>query len=243
MRTYERAIVVGASSGLGRAIAARLAASGCRVAAVARRLERLESLASEAPPGRILALRHDVRRLDDVPEAFDAACRALEGLDLVVYSAGFMPPVGPTEFDTPKDRQIVEVNFLGAVAWLNLAADRFLQTRRGAIVGIGSVAGDRGRKGQPVYNASKAALHAYLEALRNRLHGKGVTVATFKPGPMRTEMTAHLRLSRAMDPDSAARIVLSKAHVSGEHYLCLSHRLVFAVLRNTPSWIFRRLPV
>ncbi|MEJ5171853.1 MAG: SDR family NAD(P)-dependent oxidoreductase [Fimbriimonadales bacterium] len=242
MRRFERAIVVGASSGLGREVAVQLAGTGCRVVAVARREERLRELSVETS-GRVFPLCHDVTRIEDAPRAFAEACRMLDGLDLIVYSAGFMPLVAPTEFDTEKDARIFAVNLLGAVAWLNLAAERFQQAGRGSIVGIGSVAGDRGRRGQPAYNASKAALHAYLESLRNRLHSRGVTVATFKPGPMRTEMTAHLHLRNAMAPETAARKILSKAHVAGEHYLSVSHRLAFAVLRNTPSWLFRRLPV
>ncbi len=242
MKRFEKAVVVGASSGLGRAIALQLAQAGSTVVAVARREDRLRELA-ETRPGRILPLMHDVTRTEEVPRAFEDACRMAAGLDLIVYSAGVMPPVGPTEFDTAKDLRIFAVNVLGAMAWLNQAAERFQQAGHGAIVGIGSVAGDRGRRGQPAYNASKAALHAYLEALRNRLHARGVSVATFKPGPMRTEMTAHLSLRNAMDPEVAAAKILEKAHVSGEHYLSLGHRLAFAVLRNLPSSVFRRLPV
>jgi len=242
MKRYERAIVVGASSGLGRAIALHLAQAGSTVVAVARRGDRLRELA-DSSPGRILPLVHDVTRTEEAARAFADACRMAGGLDLIVYSAGFMPTVGATEFNTEKDLRIFAVNVLGAIAWLNQAAERFQQAGQGAIVGIGSVAGDRGRRGQPAYNASKAALHAYLEALRNRLYARGVSVATFKPGPMRTEMTAHLSLRNAMDPEVAAAKILAKAHVSGEHYLSLSHRFVFAVLRNLPSSVFRRLPV
>lgn len=239
---FKNAIVVGGSSGLGRSIALKLAEAGCRVAVVGRRNERLEALAT-AQPGLIYPIVHDVRNLDDVPRAFAEACQAVGGLDLIVYAAGVMPMVSPTEYNTEKDSEIIDTNFKGAVAWLNLAADRLQNTKRGHIVGIGSVAGDRGRYGQPVYNASKAALTTYLEALRNRLSRLGVTVATFKPGPMATEMTRHLHLSSAMSPDRAASIILAKAHRTGEHYLKPSHRFMFWILRLIPSPIFRRLRV
>lgn len=238
----RHAIVIGASSGIGAELVRQLAASGCRVAAVARRLPELEALAREHP-NLIFPVEHDVCHVEEVPRLFDDITRRLEGLDLVIYAAGVMPAVGPSEFSLDKDREMILVNDLGAVAWLNLASERFLSTKHGTIVGIGSVAGDRGRMGQPVYNASKAFLHTYLEALRNRLHRHGVRVVTIKPGPTRTPMTAHLRLHGAMMPEEAARRILKVSGSSGEKYLTTMHRIIFAIIRLFPSWIFRRLSV
>ncbi|MBC8065022.1 MAG: SDR family NAD(P)-dependent oxidoreductase, partial [Chlorobia bacterium] len=141
------------------------------------------------------------------------------------------------------DRSMIEVNDLGAVAWLNEAANRFQHTKHGTILGIGSVAGDRGRMKQPVYNASKAFLHTYLEALRNRLAKVGVKVVTIKPGPVKTDLIAGLDFPNAMLPETAATIILKKAGRTGEHYLSPVHAVVFFIIRNIPSWIFRRLKV
>jgi NAD(P)-dependent dehydrogenase (short-subunit alcohol dehydrogenase family) len=242
MPRYTHAIVVGASSGIGREIVRQLAEEGTRVAAVARRTDRLAELA-EAFPERVLAIEHDVTDYDAVPALFQDVTRRLGGLDLIVYAAGVMPEVGPHEYDFAKDRAMIEVNVLGAMAWLNQAAVRFEGTRSGTIVGIGSVAGDRGRGGQPAYNTSKAALATYLEALRNRLAKQGVRVVTIKPGPTATEMTAHLHLKGAMSASDVATITLTKAAKTGEHYVKFSHRVIFAVLRSIPSWIFRKLPL
>lgn len=239
---YERAIVVGASSGLGKAIAEILAEDGCRVAVVAPTVESLRDVVAKNAI-RLVPFAHDVRMFADAPKIFQEACKELGGLDLIVYCAGVMPEIGPSEFDFAKDREILEVNLLGAVSWLNEAARRFESTGRGTIVGIGSVAGDRGRRGQPVYNASKAALATYLEALRNRLSRLGVKVVTIKPGPMRTPMTANLHLRSAMDPVVAARLVLKKSRRTGEHYLKFTHKVAFAVIRAIPSFIFRRLKI
>jgi decaprenylphospho-beta-D-erythro-pentofuranosid-2-ulose 2-reductase len=237
---YKTAIVIGASSGIGAELVRHLASEGCTVAAVARRLPRLESLASEHP-GKVLAYAHDVTDYDAVPELFQRITSELGGLDLVVYAAGVMPEVGPEEYDFEKDRLILEVNVLGCIAWLNQAAIRFGNTRSGVILAIGSVAGDRGRAGQPAYNASKAALATYLEALRNRLSRKGVRVVTVKPGPTQTEMTQGLRPKGAMEAATAARLILRKSLRTGEHYLRLSHRIAFFVVKRIPSPIFRRL--
>src|SRR5690606_17983836 len=120
------------------------------------------------------------------------------------YVAGVMPAVGPDEFDTDKDVQQFETNTLGSIAWSNAAARRFVPRRRGFIVGISSVAGDRGRAKRPGYCASKAAQDVHLEALRNRLWDKGVVVTTIRPGFVDTEMTAGLGLKGAISAEKAA---------------------------------------
>ncbi|GMV88450.1 MAG: short-chain dehydrogenase [Chthonomonas sp.] len=242
MTETKFAIVIGASSGIGRELAIQLAEAGCRVAAVARRADRLQEL-EHMHPGQIVPVAHDVRDYESVPDLFVETTGRLGGLDAVFYCSGVMPEVGPTEFDFAKDRSVIEVNVLGAVAWLNEAATRFQNTKSGTIVGIGSVAGERGRVGQPVYNASKAFLHAYLEALRNRLSKHGVTVTTIKPGPVQTEMTARLNLSGAMPAKDAARLILAKAPLGRDCFLKPTHRLIFWIIRNFPTRLFRRLKV
>jgi len=239
---YRHAIVVGASSGVGQALVERLAMDGCKVAAIARRGDRLEALATRFP-NQVLPYVHDVADVETVPDLFQRVTGDLGGLDLVIYASGIMPEVGLTEYDFAKDRAMVQVNLLGAIAWLDQAAIRFQNTKHGAIVGIGSVAGDRGRCGQPVYNTTKAALATYLEALRNRLSRYGVRVVTIKPGPIQTEMTAHLHLRNAMNADTAAEMILRKSRFTGEHYLKFSHWLMFAIIKRIPSPIFRRLRI
>lgn len=242
MPNYRYAIVVGASSGIGAEIVRQLAKQGCRVAAVARRADRLNGLASEFPT-LVFPFEHDVTHYDEVPRLFQNITGQLGGLDLIIYAAGVMPAVGASEFDFAKDREMIDVNLLGAIAWLDQAAVRFQNTKSGSIVGIGSVAGDRGRVGQPVYNTSKAALATYLEALRNRLCRHGVKVVTIKPGPTATEMTAHLHSSGMMPASDVASFVIRKSGRTGEHYVKFTHRLAFFIIRHFPSWLFRKLSV
>ncbi|MBS1716545.1 MAG: SDR family NAD(P)-dependent oxidoreductase [Armatimonadetes bacterium] len=239
--SYSTAIVVGASSGIGENLVCQLAESGCKVAAVARRKELLDALVAEFP-GKVLAYPHDVTNFDEVPKLFAKITQELGGLDLIIYAAGVMPAVAETEFNFEKDREMVDVNVLGAIAWLNQAATRFENTQSGTIVGIGSVAGDRGRQGQPVYNTTKAALATYMEALRNRLAKKGVKVVTIKPGPTETPMTANLK-GKMMKADTAAKLILEKSNKTGEHYLKPVHWLIFLIIRNIPSPVFRKLKV
>lgn len=230
-----KVIVVGGSSGIGAELVRQLLARGDEVASVSRR---------GAPVGTdARSYIHDVTDFEAVPALFQQITGDMGGLDAVIYAAGVMPPVAPDEFDFAKDKVMIDVNVLGAIAWLNQAAIRFQGVGEGTIVAIGSVAGERGRSAQPVYNTSKAALKTYMEALRNRLGRYGVKVVLIKPGPVATEMTAHLDQSRMISADSAARAILRKMDKNGEHFLNPVHQLAFAVIRNIPSFLFRKLKI
>jgi short-subunit dehydrogenase len=245
--TWASAIVVGASSGIGAELAGQLARTGTRVALVARREGELARLVEDirARGAQASAYAHDVTRYDEVPPLFQRICRELGGLDLIIYAAGVMLRIHEQEYSFDKDRQVLEVNVLGAVAWLNEAAERFQRAGGGTIVGISSVAGDRGRRGYPVYNASKAALDTYLEALRNRLARCGVRVVTVKPGPVATPLTAGLdRLPFVVSAEEAARQTLAAARRGPRTaYVPARWRPIMFVLRNIPSAIFSRLDV
>jgi len=242
--TWRHAIVVGASSGIGEALVRQLAAGGCRTAAVARRAVELERLAQETG-GAVIAVPHDVTRLEEVPALFQETCRELGGLDLVVYAAGVMPRLAEDEYDLAKDHSTIEVNVVGAVAWLNEAAARFARAGTGTIVGIGSVAGDRGRRGNPVYCASKAALETYLEAIRHRVASRGVRVVTVKPGPVHTPMTrGYGRLPMVISADDAASQILAAARRGARTaYVPRRWRPIMFAIRHIPHAVFARLDI
>lgn len=236
---FKTAIIIGASSGIGREIVRILASQGVIVAAVARRKDKLDELAAEFP-GKVLPFEHDVLNTDEVPALFLEITKQLGGLDLFVYNSGVMPEVESNEFDFKKDMEMVNVNMVGAIAWCNQAANRFQNTKHGYLVGIGSVAGDRGRQLQPVYNASKAFLHSYLESMRNRLSRHGVVVSTIKPGPVDTDLAKHMKMTK-MSARQAAEICVTKFDKNGEHYLKFFHRFAFYIIKRIPSPIFRKL--
>jgi decaprenylphospho-beta-D-erythro-pentofuranosid-2-ulose 2-reductase len=248
--TWRHAIVVGASSGIGAAVARELARGGTRVALVARRRAELDgvatAIADETGDGdRAVVFAHDVTNGREVADLLPRVCHALGGLDLFVYAAGIMPRIGEDEYDLEKDRTIVEVNVVGAMAWCNAVAERFARGRAGTLVGISSVAGDRGRRGNPAYHASKAALDAYLEALRNRVGRLGVRVVTVKPGPVDTPMTRGMdRLPLLVSADAAAKALLAgAARGRPTVYVPGTWRPIMFVLRNIPSVVFRRLDI
>lgn len=244
----KRAVVVGASSGMGAALVRRLAQEGYKVAAVARRADALEELCASVNgdgPQRAWAFPHDVTDTAGARAVFDEVCVTLDGLDLLIYSAGVMPPVEEDQFDPEIDRQIVEVNVIGAMTWLNLGAERFQLQGSGTLVGLGSVAGDRGRRGQPAYCASKAALHTFLESLRNRLTRHGVHVLTIKPGPVHTPMTENVtKKPMAIQADAAADgIVAAISSGSQVAYVPVQWAPIMAVIRSIPSVVFRRMNI
>jgi decaprenylphospho-beta-D-erythro-pentofuranosid-2-ulose 2-reductase len=239
----NKAIVIGASSGIGEAIAKQLAQGGTMVAMVARRLPDLERIA-KTMPDKLRPYQHDVQDVDAVSSLFERIVKDLGGVDTVVYSAGAMPTVEEGEYSFDKDRTMVAVNLLGAMAWLNPAAARFEAQRAGTIVGISSIAGERGRRGAPGYCTSKAALSTYLESLRNRCSRYGVNVVTVKPGFVDTAMTRGKKgLFWLISADQAARqsLALARRGSGASGFVPARWALVAAVVRAIPSFIFRRM--
>ena len=246
---WKHAIVVGASTGIGEALARRLVHGGCTVGLVARSGDALERLRDELnrTAGReaVHIVAHDVRNRDEIPAIFQELTHRIGGLDLIIYAAGAMPALAEDEYDTSKDALIMEVNTIGAMGWLNEAARRFERTKRGTIVGIGSIAGDRGRRGNPAYCTSKAALATYMESLRNRLGRYGVNIVTIKPGFVDTAMTkGKPGLIWLISPDEAAARILDAARAGRNvAYVPGQWRLVGWVLKSIPSFLFRRLSI
>lgn len=243
---FQKAVVVGASSGIGEALARRLASEGAAVALVARRKNELERVAGEIRKagGQAFVHVHDVTNFDEVPELFARIVAELGGLDCVVYAAGVMPGIEESEYSFAKDRQMMEVNVLGAMAWLNPAAARFEAAHAGTIVGISSIAGERGRRGNPAYCTSKAAFSTYLESLRNRLARYGVNVVTIKPGFVDTAMTKGARgLFWLVSPEKAASTSLAVARrgTARQAFVPWRWSLVAMVVRSIPSFVFRKL--
>ncbi|EID99982.1 SDR family NAD(P)-dependent oxidoreductase [Leptospira licerasiae] len=239
----KKIIVVGASSGIGKEIASQLIEQGHQVAAFARREKELKKL--PASKVKNLFVKHDVTEYSKVPGEFAKAVKALGGLDEIYYASGVMHRVGEEEFPIDKDLEMLEVNLLGCVAWLDSAAAYFQEKKAGKIIGISSIAGDRGRRGNPVYNASKAGMTTYLEALRNRLAVKGIQVVTVKPGMIETPMTEGLPgLMWLITAKEAAQVILAKVNAGKENfYVPARWALVSLIIRLIPSFIFRRLSI
>ncbi len=246
LRQSKRAVIVGASSGVGAALARELGRRGWAVALVARREQELDALCREinAAAGETRAVRyvHDVTDYGAVPGLFQKILGDFKRIDSLAYVAGVMPNVVFSEYDFGKDQKMVEVHVLGAMAWLGQAAIFFERMRSGQIVGVSSVAADRGRVKNPGYNASKAAFDTYLEALRNRLTRSGVNVLTVRPGPIRTAMTEESGGLMMVPPEKVAADI-ARAMRRRRQVLYTPRRwwAIMLVVRNLPSFVFRRL--
>lgn len=247
MKKFKRGIVIGASSGIGEEIALQLAREGTQVALVARRkseLERVQARIEEAG-GVARILVHDVVQFDAVPAHFDALRRELGGVDILVYAAGVMPTIAEHEYAFEKDRYMVDVNLLGAMAWFNPAAAYMEAERCGVLVGISSVAGERGRRQNPAYCTSKAGLSSYLESLRNRIHRYGVNVVTVKPGFVATRMTEGLEKTPFVTtPQAVAKRVVANAKRGPKTiYTRRIWAPIMFIIRQIPSLVFRKLNI
>ena len=245
-----KALVIGASSGIGESLGRLLADQGYLVALVARREDKLNELRDDINSKyqgfpRAFCYQHDVTHYEEVPELLQQIAADLGGLDLIVYLAAFQPPMTEDEYNFGKDKGMFEVNILGAVAWLGQAARRFATAEAGQIVGVSSIAGERGRRLNPGYNASKAALNTYLEALRNRLSQNGVTVTTVKPGFVDTALLANApKTMWVISPEKAAEGILKAIRRRKQvAYIPGRWRLVSLVITHIPSIIFRRLNI
>jgi decaprenylphospho-beta-D-erythro-pentofuranosid-2-ulose 2-reductase len=245
----QRGIIIGASDGIGAALAQRLAREGYTLALLARRKEKLEMLCDEinrtSQEFRAWSYVQDVAEYEKAPDLLRKIVADLGGLDLVVFVAGVnFPPGGIDKYNFENDRKMIEINLIGAMAWLSPVAEMFQSAKAGQIVGISSVAGDRGRVGNPGYNTSKAGLDTYLEALRNRLTRDGVNVLTVKPGFVKTEMikAAQGPTPFQITPEQAAEDIWKAMKQRKQViYTPSIWRWIMLAIRNTPSFIFRRL--
>jgi len=244
----RRGIIVGASDGIGAALARKLAKEGYTIALVARRKDKLNTLCAEINSAEMEARAfpyvHDVANYDEVPDLLRKIVADLGGLDVLVFMAGVNFPPGLTSYNFEGDRKMVEVNLIGAMAWLSPVAEMFQNAKAGQIVGISSVAGDRGRIGNPGYNTSKAGLTTYLEALRNRLTRHGVNVLTVKPGFVKTEMlkAAQGGTPFAITPEKAAEDIYKAMRKRKQLiYTAPIWRWIMLIIQLVPSVIFRRM--
>lgn len=195
--TGKVALVTGASSGIGEATAKMLAKNGASVALVARREDRLQQIAKEINEssesgGRAIWVVADVADEAQVKAAFEKAQAGLGGLDIVVNNAGVML-LGPISgADTEDWRRMINLNVLGLM-YCTHAALPFLQAQKsGHIVNISSTAGRTVREGVGVYNASKWAVGAFSESLRQEIYKDNIRVTIIEPGIVATELQSHI---------------------------------------------------
>ncbi|OVZ64782.1 short-chain dehydrogenase [Pigmentiphaga sp. NML080357] len=240
-----RIFITGASSGIGRALAAHYAARGASLGLVGRREPALRELAGSLP-GSHRCYPLDVR---DRAALHAAARDFLAGgaVDLVIANAGISTGTLTEEMDDfDAFRAVVDTNLVAMVATFEPFVAAMKQAGRGQLAGIASVAGIRGLPGAGAYSASKAAVIAYCESLRNELSPYGIRVSTIAPGYIRTPMTARnpYPMPFLMDADVFAAKA-ARALDRGVRYAVIPWQMaiVAKLLRLLPDAVYDRLAV
>ena len=157
---------------------------------------------------------------------------------------GFLGDQQKAESDWEECHRILQVNFVGAVSILNRIAEKYIAGGHGTIVGISSVAGERGRKSNYLYGSAKAGFTAYLSGLRNRLFSKGIHVLTVQPGFVYTKMTEHLTLPApltATPEQVAAAIATAVRKKKNIIYVKWFWRWIMLVIRCIPEPVFKKM--
>ena len=188
-------LVLGATSSIAMAVQRQLVSPNAHFFLIARSKEKLTTVAQDLLVRGAAQVDMIVADLDDTethPQMLAVAVSRLGSLDLALLAHGVLGDQLAAERDYPVAERILGTNFLSAVSLLTWLGNHCESQGRGTIAVISSVAGDRGRKSNYVYGASKAALNTFLAGLRNRCDRHGVQVLTIKPGFVATPMTAHI---------------------------------------------------
>ena len=242
--TQGAVLILGARSDIARAVAHHFAALGHPIQLAARDAETLAADRTD------LALRYSVpvslHEFDVLSAAgHDAFLDALPELpSIAVCAVGLLGDQATDEQNATAAILIMRTNYIGPASIFALLAGRFMARGSGTLVGISSVAGERGRASNYVYGSAKAGFTSYLSGLRNRLAGHGVHVVTVLPGFVATQMTEHMQLPARLtaQPDDVARSIV-RAVGKGKDviYVRPVWRLIMAVIRAIPERAFKRL--
>jgi decaprenylphospho-beta-D-erythro-pentofuranosid-2-ulose 2-reductase len=243
-----KAVVFGGTTGMGRAIAQRLAERGDQVFLLGREEDELRRSALD------LTARHpsmasmgyavcDLEHPEGFAAALDAADAALSPFDAVIVTAAMFASQEQLEADIELTRRLVTVNYANTVVFCEHARKRLLARGGGRLAVFSSVAGDRGRKPVAIYGSSKAGLSVYLEALDHKFHADGLSVLCVKPGFVKTGMTAGLKPPPfAGEPAQVAKDVLSAMDLRKPVlYTPGIWALVMFVIRCLPRFVMRKI--
>lgn len=239
--------VVGATRGMGRALARLMAERGDALVLLGRDAAELEvsarDLLARGARGPVATARLDLAEPAGFAAALDAADRALAAFDTLVVTAGDFAPQESLERDPARLERLLDVNFTAPAVLCQQAAERLAGRGGGTVCAFSSVAGDRARRSNYLYGASKAGLSAFLEGLGLAYASRGVRVVCVRPGFVKTAMTAGLPVPPfAGEPDAVARVVL-RAIDRGTPvvYAPPIWRWVILAIRLLPRTVMRRV--
>lgn len=240
----ENVLILGATSDMAVAIARQLATEGYSITLAGRVTERLSAMEGDLRvryKAMVTSVSFDALDFNNHQAFYDSLA---EKPDVVVCVFGMLGDQAEAQTSWPHCHQIINSNYTGAVSVLNVIANDFERRKKGTIVGISSVAGERGRQSNYVYGSAKAGFTAYLSGLRNRLFHHGVHVVTVKPGFVKTKMIENLPTPGLLtaSPKQVARKV-SRAILKKKNtvYVLSIWQLIMMVIKSIPEGIFKRL--
>ena len=242
----RKILVLGATSGIAEATCRIWASQGASLFLVGRNAEKLATVAADLRTRGASYVDTAVADLDDTdkhPALLAHAINSLTGMDIAYLAHGILGNQSAAEQDFNTAAQILHTNLMAPVSLLTWLANFCVQRRAGTLAVISSVAGDRGRKSNYVYGASKAGLSAFLGGLRNRVDREGVTVLTIKPGPVKTAMTSGMKGSEKFaDVNKVAQSIVSAIDSRKDNvYVPFQWQPIMFVIRNIPDRIFKKL--
>ena len=244
--TSRKILVLGATSGIAEATCRIWASQNASLFLVARNAERLAAVVADLKLRGAVRVDSLIADLDDTanhPALLKHVTASLGGLDVAYLAHGILGEQELAEQDFGAAVGILHTNFISAASLLTWLANYCAGRRSGVLAVISSVAGDRGRKSNYVYGASKAGLSAFLEGLRNRLDREGVTVLTIKPGPVRTAMTAGMSGNdKFADVNKVAASIIKAIDARKDTlYVPFQWGPILFVIRHIPERIFKKL--
>ena len=240
------AVITGASSGIGWALARTLAAEGCKVGLVARRREQLAELAAEIEKsgGTAAFAVGDVAERRQAIAAIHEVAARLGPVDLLIANAGVGAPTTIEPFNVGDVEKMFRVNVLGVVYSLEAVLPQMLERRSGHLAAVSSLAAYKGLPGESGYTASKAAVNVFLDGLRVQLRSKGIAVTTICPGFVQTPMTEpnQFKMPYLMSADDAAKRIVRALNRKRKVYnFPWQLALLMRLSRWAPDWLLERM--
>ncbi len=243
-----KAVILGATKGMGRAVARAMAARGDSLCLLGRDREDLERSAADLqardPQGKAISVAVcDLEKPESFAPALEQADSALGDFDTVIVTAGMFGTQDRLEEDLDFTRRLLTVNFANTVVFCEHARARLMGRGGGTLCVFSSVAGDRGRKPVVLYGASKAGLSAYMEGLDHRYSADGLHAVCIKPGFVKTAMTQGLTPPPfAGEPQGVAvRVLAALDKGTPVTYAPSMWRWVMTVIRALPRFVMRRV--
>ncbi|MDB4981753.1 MAG: oxidoreductase, short-chain dehydrogenase/reductase family [Myxococcales bacterium] len=239
-----RVLILGATSTIAAEVARLYAARGARLHLVARTADKLADLVSTLPAAQVTSRVADFADFAGNEGVVRDAVAALGGLDVALVAHGALGDQLESERSFVAAEATIVANFTSAVSLLIPLANHLEGAGAGTLGVLTSVAGERGRPRNYTYGAAKGALNVYLQGLRSRLHGAGVSVTTLKLGPVDTPMTREHRKTLVFSTPArvAPAIVAALDRGAGEVYVPAFWAALMPIVRATPERLFQRLP-